>query len=61
MNAHGTPPPQRFNFAHDILERNVARDGKPAYIDDDGTLTYGELERRVRAAASALVALGLRR
>ena len=61
MNAHGTPPPQRFNFAHDILERNGERGGKPAYIDDDGTLLYGELDLRVRAAASAFVALGLRR
>ena len=61
MSAHGTPPPERFNFAHDILERNAARGRKPAYIDDVGTLTYGELDARVRSAAAAYVALGLRR
>ena len=61
MPAHGTPPPERFNFAHDILERNAARGDKPAYIDDAGTLSYGELDLRVRAAAAAYLALGLRR
>jgi len=61
MSAHGTPPPERFNFAQDIVARNAARAGKAAYIDDAGTLSYGDLERRVRAAAGAYVALGIRR
>jgi benzoate-CoA ligase len=61
MNAHGTPPPERFNFARSILERNVERASKAAYIDDAGPLTYGELDVRVRNAAAAFVALGLRR
>ena len=61
MFAHGTPPPERFNFAYSILERNALRGGKPAYIDDVGTLSFGDLDRRVRSAAAAYLALGLRR
>jgi benzoate-CoA ligase len=58
---HHPPPPARFNFAHDVLERNVARAGKPAYIDDTGTLSYGELAARVKSVAGALRGLSLRR
>jgi benzoate-CoA ligase len=61
MIVDGTPPPERFNFAHSILERNAARGPKAAYIDDTGTLSYGDLETRVRCAAAAFLALGLRR
>jgi len=61
MTAHQTAPPERFNFAHSLLERNAARAGKPAYVDDAGTLNYGELDARVRSAAAAYLALGLRR
>ncbi len=60
MPAHGTPP-ERLNFAHATLERNAGRGDKPAYIDDLEALSYGELDRRVRAAAAAYLALGLRR
>ncbi len=61
MDGHRTPPPERFNFARSLLARNAARAAKPAYIDDGGVLTYGELDARVRSAAAALGALGLRR
>ncbi len=61
MIAQGRAPPERFNFAQSILERNAARGTKAAYIDDSGSLTYAELDVRVRAAAAAYVALGLRR
>ncbi len=61
MSAQATPPPERFNFAHHILMRNVGRAAKPAYIDDAVTLTYGELDARVRSAAAAFGALGLQR
>ena len=60
MPAQGTPP-ERFNFAHATLERNAARGDKAAYIDDLETLSYGELDLRVRAAAAAYIALGVRR
>jgi benzoate-CoA ligase len=54
-------PPERFNFAQDLLVRNVARAAKAAYIDDTGPHTFGQLEARVRSAAAAYVAMGLRR
>ena len=60
MPAQGTPP-ERFNFAHATLARNAARGNKLAYIDDLETLSYRELDRRVRAAAAAYIASGLRR
>jgi benzoate-CoA ligase len=56
-----TPPPARFNFARDVLERNVARAAKPAYIDDSGACSYGDLAARVRSVAGALHALSVRR
>ena len=54
-------PPARFNFAQHLIECNAARPDKLAFIDDQGTLTYGELQSRVRRMAAALRALGLRR
>ncbi len=53
--------PQRFNFARYILELNAGRAAKTAYIDDDGQLTYGELDQRVRRFAAGLLAGGIRR
>ncbi|MFZ3323521.1 MAG: benzoate-CoA ligase family protein [Usitatibacter sp.] len=62
MNGKLPPPPgERFNFAQHLLERNRSRAGKVAYIDDQGSMTYGELDERVRRMAAALVANGLRR
>jgi benzoate-CoA ligase len=55
------PPPARFNFAQHLLERNAGRQAKTAYIDDEGTLSYGELADRVRRMAGALLGAGLRR
>jgi benzoate-CoA ligase len=54
-------PPARFNFAAHLFERNATRAAKPAYIDDAGTLSYGELAERSRRFAAALLALGVRR
>ena len=53
-------PPERFNFAQHLLEANRGRPAKPAYIDDAETVTYGELDLRVRRCAAGLLALGLR-
>jgi len=55
------PPPERFNFARHIFERNAGRSGRHAYVDDAGAMTYGELEDRARRCASALLDAGLRR
>jgi benzoate-CoA ligase len=51
----------RFNFAQHLIERNVARGAKAAYLDDAGVLSYGELAERIRRLAAALLAAGIRR
>jgi len=57
-----TPAPgTRFNFAEHLIARNRSHPGKMAYIDDQGSLTYGELAQRIRRLAGALLASGLRR
>ncbi len=56
-----SPPPAAFNFAGHLLALNAVRALKPAYLDDVGELTYGELAMRVRQLAGALLASGLRR
>ncbi len=55
------PPPERFNFAEHLLSVNAARGAKAAFVDDAGTLTYGQLDERVRRMAAALRSLYLRR
>ena len=54
--------PRDYNAAHDLIERNLAagRAGKIAYIDDQGSFTYGELAERVNRCANALTSLGVR-
>ena len=51
----------QFNFAAHLIALNAARPGKTAYIDDAGTLSYGELADRVQRMAAGLLGLGLRR
>jgi len=53
--------PRDFNAAYDLIERNLraGRSGKTAFIDDSGSVTYGELAERVDRAANALTDLGL--
>ncbi|MEY8878643.1 MAG: benzoate-CoA ligase family protein [Leptothrix sp. (in: b-proteobacteria)] len=52
---------QPFNFAQHLLGLNTGRAAKAAFIDDLGTLSYGQLDERVRRLAAALRALGLKR
>jgi benzoate-CoA ligase len=54
-------PPEQFNFAEFLLQRNAAHPERPAFVDDHGTLSYGELSQRVRSLAAGLRSLGLRR
>jgi benzoate-CoA ligase len=54
-------PPERFNAAAHLLQRNAGRAAKTAYIDDDTRLSYGELADRVKRCAAGLLRLGLRR
>jgi len=55
--------PRDYNFAADVLARNLAagRAGKPAYIDARGQWTYGQLADRVARFGAALRGLGVRR
>ena len=52
-------PPEVFNFAQHLLAANAARPGKAAFIDDLGTLAYGELDERVRRFAAGMRGLGV--
>jgi benzoate-CoA ligase len=60
-SANVAPPPEHFNFAQFLLERNSPHADRTAFIDDAGTLTYGSLDQRVRSMAAGLRSLGLRR
>src|SRR6476661_5411753 len=55
--------PRRYNFAADILERNLkaGRAGKPVYIDPRGSWTYGQLAERADRFGHVLRSLGIRR
>ena len=55
------PPGERFNIAQHLLGCNTQRSAQPAFIDDLGALTYGELDARVRGMAAGLGALGIKR
>lgn len=55
--------PREYNFAADVLQRNLdaGRANKPAYIDARGTTTYGQLADRVARFGAALRGIGVRR
>src|SRR5215470_18545558 len=55
--------PRIYNFADDILRRNLAagRAGKPAFIDPRGSWTYGQLAERVLRFGHVLRNLGIAR
>lgn len=55
------PPSAHFNFAQHLIGRNLGRPDRAAYIDDHGSLSYGELSERIRRLAAALLAVGVRR
>ncbi len=63
---HSVAPPQveiprSYNAAHDLLTRNLraGRADKIAYIDDHGSYTFGDLQRRANRVAHGLIAAGL--
>lgn len=63
MTAALPAPPwgDRFNIAEHLLAANAGRPDKLAYVDDHASLTYAELDTRVRQMAAALHALGIKR
>ncbi|MEY2633962.1 MAG: hypothetical protein RIR00_2616 [Pseudomonadota bacterium] len=63
---HSVSPPQihiprPYNAAYDLIQRNLiaGRGDKPAFIDDRGSLTYAELDRRSNRFANLLRELGV--
>ena len=52
--------PRSYNAAHDLLQRNVARPNKAAFIDSatGHSLTYGQLSDQSYQFANALRAMG---
>ena len=63
MTAPADTIPRDYNFAADILERNLdaGRGDKIAYIDDRGSTTYAALAERVERFGHVLRSLGVRR
>ena len=63
MTAPADTIPRDYNFAADILKRNLdaGRGAKVAYIDDRGSTTYAELAERVERFGHVLRTLGARR
>jgi benzoate-CoA ligase family protein len=55
--------PRDYNFAADILDRNLraGRGGKAAYIDDNGSYSYAQLAERVERFGHVLRALDIHR
>jgi benzoate-CoA ligase len=55
------PPGAQFNFAQHLIDCNLQRPAKAAYIDDQGSLSFGDLALRARSMAAVLLASGVRR
>jgi benzoate-CoA ligase len=58
---HVQAPGASFNFAQHLIERNAKRPSKIAYIDDQGSVSYGDLADKIRRVAAALLASGVHR
>jgi benzoate-CoA ligase len=62
MTSANVPVPgENFNFTQYLMDCNAGRPEKLAFVDDQGSLSYGALSERIRSLASALLALGVRR
>src|ERR1700730_14733184 len=65
IDTTSSPPalhiPDRFNAAHDLLERNLraGRASKIAYIDDAGSYTFRELAARINRFAHSFHGFGM--
>jgi benzoate-CoA ligase len=61
VNSQVQVPGATFNFAQHLITRNAERPAKIAYIDDQGSLSYGDLADKIRRMAAGLLAQGVRR
>lgn len=63
IGATGVEIPRDYNFAADILDRNLraGRASKPVFIDRRGAWTYGQLADRANRFGAVLRAKGVRR
>ena len=52
---------QAFNFAQHLFDLNQTRGDKNAYTDDQGTLSYAQLQEQTRRLAHGLLAAGIHR
>ncbi len=54
--------PQRYNAAHDLVERNLraGRGDRIAFVDDRDAIRFDELAERVNRFASGLASIGIR-
>ena len=52
---------QAFNFAQHLFDLNQGRGDKNAYTDDQGTLSYAQLQEQARRLAHGLLAAGIHR
>src|SRR5260370_28215906 len=65
IDTTSSPPalriPERFNAAHDLLDRNLraGREAKIAYIDDGGSYTSGDRVARVNRFSNSFHCVGL--
>ena len=55
------PPPEQFNIADHLLAANAGRPDKTAFVDDSRSVTFGQIDERVRRFAAGLRDLGVRR
>ena len=52
---------QPFNFAQHLFDLNQERADKIVYTDDQGTLSYAQLQEQARRIAHGLLAAGIHR
>jgi 4-hydroxybenzoate-CoA ligase len=55
--------PRQYNVTRDLIDGNITKGfgDKPAFIDPQRSLTYGELQSETRKLANVLNGLGIKR